>query len=119
MNLGKLCLTDFDAVMEYRDIAWILFEVKHGNKPVPTGQRIAIERFVKDTQRSGKLAVATVVEHYVDNPARDIYLRDCLVRSVYASGELVWRPPKHPMTARKLLFDYIDYVEAASRGRFF
>lgn len=38
MDLGpRLWPTDFDAAIEWKDRAWLLFEVKHGDKAVPLG----------------------------------------------------------------------------------
>lgn len=110
MNIGKLCFTDFDAVMEYRNKAWLVFEVKHGDKAVPIGQRLALERFVDDVEAKGKHAVAAVVEHCVGDYRQDIYLRDCIVRNVYVSRERAWRPPTHRMTAKGMLESYIKWI---------
>lgn len=115
MNYGKRCFTDFDAVLEWDDRAWLIFEVKHGAKQVPLGQRLALERQVKDGWKAGKFAVAAVVEHYVDDPREPVYLRECFVRNIYASSEWKWRPPKHPMMARQLLNAFINYVDAGQQ----
>lgn len=111
MDLGpRLWPTDFDAAIEWKNIAWLLFEVKHGDKAVPLGQRLALERFVQDVWRGGKKAVAAVVEHYVSDPAFDVFLADCVVREVYVGGEFRWRSPRRRMTARELTDAYIGYA---------
>lgn len=116
MNIGKRNFTDFDAVMEWRDLGWLVFEVKHGDKGVPIGQRIALERFVKDAGAFGKYAVAAVAEHNVSNPREDIYLRDCMVRSLYCSNECVWRPPKRVMSAHELMIGFISVLDSSFVG---
>ena len=118
MNIEKRSFTDFDAVMEWRDFAWLVFEVKHGNKGVPVGQRIALERFVMDARKAGKRALAAVVEHYEDDASKGIYLKDCKTRSLFVSSELRWRPPKRPMTAKELMHEYIRHIETTQTGRF-
>ena len=110
MNLGKLCFTDFDAVMEYKNRAWLVFEVKYGRASVPFGQRLALERFVNDVAKNGKHAVAAVVEHHVGDAMQDIYLRDCDVRDLYVSHEYKWRPPTYQMSARMLMENYIRWI---------
>lgn len=112
MTQGNKCFTDFDAVMEYDNKAWLLFEVKMGDKTVPTGQRLALERFVDDVSCAGKDAVAVILEHRVMNPFEDVLLRMCKVRSVYMSGEFRWRPPKRPMNAREFMNDFVRYVRS-------
>lgn len=118
MNIEKRSFTDFDAVMEWRNLAWLVFEVKHGNKGVPVGQRIALERFVMDARKAGKRALAAVVEHYKDDASKGIYLKDCETRNLFVSSELRWRPPKRPMTAKELMHEYIRYIETTQTGRF-
>lgn len=118
MNIQKRGFTDFDAVMEWRNQAWLVFEVKHGDKEVPTGQRIALERFVGDVQKAGKHAVAAIVEHYESDPNNNVYLKHCIAREIFVTGELHWRPPSKPLTARRLMLEYIDYIESAQSGRF-
>ena len=111
MELGpRMWPTDFDAVIEWKNMAWLLFEVKHGDKDVPLGQRLALQRFVQDAWRGGKSAVAAVVEHHVDDPTRDVVLAGCQVREIYMGGEFAWRKTRRPMTARELTDAYIGYA---------
>lgn len=111
MNMGNRCFTDFDAVLEWRNVGWLVFEVKYGNKWFPTGQRLALERLVRDASCCGKFAVAAVVEHQVANPADPVYLKDCLVRSVYVTGEYQWRAPKHYMNAHNLMREFVSFAD--------
>ena len=112
MELGaRIWPTDFDAVIEWKDRAWLLFEVKHGGKEVPRGQRLALERFVRDVWRGGKKAIAAVVEHDVDDPREDVRLSECSVREVYVGGEFVWRAPRRRITASECMSAYIGYAE--------
>lgn len=112
MELGpRMWPTDFDAVIDWRGRAWLLFEVKHGDKAVPLGQRIALERFVRDMWAAGKPAVAAVVEHYVADPRHDVFLADCTVREVLVGGEAGWRAPRRDITAGELARAYIGYAE--------
>ena len=111
MELGeRMWPTDIDAVIELRGRAWVVFEVKHGRKQVPRGQRLALERFVRDAFKAGKLAVAAVVEHWVDDPSEDVRLADCNVREVFVGGERAWRSPNRRLTARELTDAYIGYA---------
>ena len=116
MNIGKRSFTDFDAVMEWRNLGWLVFEVKATGKSIPRGQELALERLVQDMSAAGKYAVAAIVEHNVVNPREDIYLRDCLVRGLFVTGEGVWRPPKRWMNAHELMIDFIGYIDKTSYG---
>jgi len=101
--------TDFDGVVEYHDRIWVLFEAKLAGKEVPYGQKLALARFVADAGRAGKCAIAMVVDHYSDNPADDIILRNCYVREIITTENLMWRPPKRRITAKEMADAYINY----------
>ena len=107
--------TDFDAVIEWHDKAWLLFEVKMYDVDVPSGQRIAIERFVRDVHRAGKNAMAAVVQHCVTDPNETVTLAKCRVREIYVSGEFRWRPPNRPVTALEVADEFLDWSEKRSR----
>jgi len=110
----RLWPTDIDALIEWHDKAWLIFEVKIWDKDVPYGQKLALERFVKDASRAGKEAIAVVVEHHLTNPDEDVTLADCTVREIFVSGEHRWRPTSEPMTAQELADSYITYIEQKS-----
>lgn len=107
----RLWPTDFDALIEWHDKAWLVFEVKVYDKDVPWGQKLALMRFVQDAHKAGKSAVAAVVEHHVLDPEQDVTLADCHVREVYASPECRWRPTRRDMTAQELADEYIAHIE--------
>lgn len=112
MQLGaKVWPTDFDAVIEWKDKAWLLFEVKHSDALFPLGQRLALERFVADVWKSGKAAMAAVVEHDVADAGKDVFLADCQVREIFVGGEFKWRAPRRRITARECMDAYIGYAE--------
>ena len=72
--------TDVDALIEYKDKAWVIVEVKHRNKPVPVGQEIAYERLAHDLSKTGKPTLYIVAEHSIDDPRQEVQLRTCSVR---------------------------------------
>jgi len=103
--------TDFDALIEWHDKAWLLFEVKMYDVDVPTGQRLAIERFVKDTSMAGKRSMAVVVQHSILDPNETVTLAKCRVREIYVGGQNVWRPTIRPMTALEIANEFLEFVE--------
>lgn len=89
LQWGSIAPIDIDGLVEYKDKAYAIIELKHRDAELPTGQRIALERMVDDFQGRGKLAAAFLCEHYVDNPNEDIIAEDSIVRSCYYLGR--WR----------------------------
>lgn len=113
MQLGKrMWPTDFDAVIDWHDVGWLVFEVKMGDKDVPLGQKKALERFVTDMGNADKFAVAVIAEHDVQNAFEDVILANCRVREVYKSWKCSWNPPKSEMTAGDIEHEFVKYVES-------
>ncbi len=88
---GKITPTDIDGLIEYRDKAYILLEVKYRDVELPHGQRLAIERIVKDTAKAGKKSIAIVAEHDVGDTNQQVDVADCIVREIYLFSEKQWR----------------------------
>ena len=117
MELGeRMWPTDVDALIEWKGKGWLLFEVKHGGKSVPRGQELSLERFVEDVEKAGKYAVAAIVEHHIPNPFESIILADCDVRRIYKGWTGKWSPPKHPMTAKELMDEFVGWVNDETEG---
>lgn len=104
-NVGA---TDIDALVDVRDRILIVFEVKLDGKEVPKGQRYALQRLVGDAKANGKHAIAMIVDHYVYEYDKDIYLADLIVREVFESEGMMWKPMKKRMTARELANWYVE-----------
>lgn len=109
LRIGKITPTDIDGAIEYRDKAYIFIEVKHRNKEIPLGQRIALERLVKDTGE-GKKSLAIVCEHCTDDTSQHIDMANCMVRDLFLSIERRWRPPNKKVTVKQIVDLFVDVV---------
>ena len=78
---GKIHPSDIDAVLEFDNEALILMEVKRTGNPIPTGQRLLLERLC-DTWHTSKSIVLYVTHNYMDD-SRDIPLTNCSVNACY------------------------------------
>ena len=103
--------TDIDGLIEWKNRAYVIIECKHGSKDMSVGQRIAIERMVKDFKKAGKRAVAIVIEHNIDNIQQSVLVKDQIVREVYYDNQLQWREPNYMGTAQEAINNFIKYVE--------
>ena len=108
--IGNITPTDLDGVTEYKDKAYMLFEVKYDDAELPYGQRLCIERMIKDFGKSGKQAIAVVVEHDVHDTNESVSVAQCRVREIYMSHEKIWRPPKKFITAGELQTEYLLFI---------
>ena len=106
--------TDIDGLIEYKDSEYILFEVKFAGKPVPIGQRLAIQRMIDDFTKVGKYAVAFVCDHTVKDPDRPIIMARCKVREIYYGKEKRWRAPDRAITVREAIDSFQKYSKLVS-----
>jgi beta-xylosidase len=107
---GKITPTDIDGVIEYKDKAYVLLEVKYGSKDLPYGQRLALQRIVDDAGKAGKIALALVVNHDVEDTDKSVNVAQCDVREIYYSGEKEWRPPNAHLTVREITDKFLSMV---------
>ena len=101
-------MTDIDGLIEYKNRALILFEIKCQDKEVPLGQRLVLERMVNNAADTGKTAVAIVAEHNVLDPESPVFVRNCRVREIYWGHEKRWRKPRTELTAGQATDMVID-----------
>ena len=108
LRYGNITPTDIDGLIEYKNHLWIVYEAKMTGKDVPRGQRLALERFIADVRAANKHGIAMIVEHDVKDTGEDIHLRDCNVREIITTENLIWRPPKHEITVKEITDKFID-----------
>lgn len=114
LQVGRLGATDVDALIEYKDKGYIFIEIKYMEKQMPLGQRIALERLVKDTG-SNKLSIALVCEHWVTDTEKFVDVGNCYIREIYTSTEKIWRPTKTVMTVKELYALFRKQIEEGER----
>lgn len=107
--LDSITPTDIDALIEVRNQIVVFFEAKLKDKEVPFGQKLALERLVRNAGRAGKHAIAIIGEHNITDPSEDVFLKDLLVREVFTTEQMQWRPPKRKLYAKEAADVYIRY----------
>lgn len=105
-------MTDIDGITEYRDRIWVWCEVKWRGKPIPVGQKLAMERFVKVCQKAKKRCIAIIADHAIDDAGMDIPIKDCIVREVFTTERNGWRKPKRNLTVYEAQSIYIKYWDS-------
>lgn len=112
INFGKMFPSDVDAMIEYRNKAYVIVEVKGEGAKVSAGQRIMLERLAIDTG-ANKDSIVLVVEHNVNNTMQPVRLEECIVRELFYSKENKWRLPKRQsLNVKDAMFDFILMIEA-------
>lgn len=92
---NKVSPTDIDALLEFDDKYLIIFELKYKGAKVPIGQKLALERIIKNWKLSSKgYRDGWVIYAQHETPKGDIiYLKDCKVVSIYSDKEASFGKP--------------------------
>lgn len=107
LRYGSITPTDIDGLIEYRGIAYILYEFKMRGQQMPGGQRLALERLCDDLAKTGKTVVVLVGEH--DTPlGQDL---DCArMRLVEYRYNNVWHTPLSAQSLQDATDEWLDYA---------
>lgn len=97
--------TDIDGMFELNDKVWVIYEVKNKGTMMNTGQRLLMERFVKDMYNAGKTAYAIYCWHEPD--VDKIYLADCEVISYRFNDHPKWAVPRQKYTVKEMTDEII------------
>lgn len=85
LRFNNITPTDIDGMIEYKGKAFIFYEFKFGDAPMPLGQKIALTRMVDAIQRGGTPAILILGSH--NNPAsEDIDAANATVKGIYWNG---------------------------------
>jgi len=79
---GAMHPSDVDAVLEFDNKILILMEIKYKSRPIPTGQRLMLERICNSWHVEGR-SIVLRVEHDYEDENTNIPLDLCLVSSYY------------------------------------
>lgn len=102
--------TDLDGVMDIKDKAYIFFEMKHNNAPLPFGQQLLLQRLVDRCSDEGRPCIALIASHDVDNTDDDVIAKDCIVRKYYWSKDHSWHTPKETYRVGQLITRYCKNI---------
>lgn len=106
----KITPTDIDVIIDFGGRAFVVVELKHGDAPIPDGQRICLENMVRGWANGGVKAIAIIGNHFIDNCNEDVLLDECKVNKIYLSDEKRWRPPTKAMTIKDIVDAYHAWI---------
>lgn len=111
LRYGNITPTDIDGLIEYKNKAYVIFEIKYQEARAPYGQKLAMERFVDDVTSNRKQAVAFICEHQVHNTNNSVNAAECMVRELYMKPYGCWKPMKKPMNLKEAIDIFILFVD--------
>ena len=112
LRFGSITPTDLDGVIEYRDKAYVFYEIKYLDAELPHGQRLCLERLVHDTLKAGKRAIALIVEHSVHSTEEHIPVAQCHVREFFFKPRDGWMHTKRYYNALELTQKFFAYADS-------
>jgi hypothetical protein len=90
-------------MIEYKDKAYVFFEVKYRDAPLLYGQKLCLERLINDLSKV-KAMVLFIVEHYVDDMNKSVVYAGCNVRAMYYKGQ--WNHYNHQATLKQFIDNF-------------
>ena len=83
LRYNKITPTDIDAFLDFGGRGYVVIEAKGIGVPVPTGQRIALERLLLKLSEPPSLAIVIIAETPDGSMEDDVDLGACEVREVW------------------------------------
>lgn len=93
--------TDIDVAIEFHDKSIVLGELKHVGNSLLLGQRLLLERFVNNFEKSGKYAIAFIAKHSVMDTDEDVIAAEAIVEKFYMGGK--WKAPSCVISVKELI----------------
>ena len=78
---GLIHPTDIDAVLEFDNEALVLIEIKRDGNPIPTGQRLLLERLCNSWHTGKAVVIFATHKHY--DELTDVPIAECVVKGLY------------------------------------
>lgn len=103
LRFGKITPTDIDGLIEYRGQGYVFIETKYKDAPLPSGQRLALERLCDDLQQV-KPTLVIVASHETDS---DIDVAKTVVTEYRFKG--AWRRRK--ATTGELVTAFLGHLD--------
>ena len=104
-------LSDIDGCYDHYGKAMLYFEIKRKYVALTTGQRILLERSVKNAYHNGVWSIAIIGEHEEYNRDCDIDMASCIVRE-YKINDRDWRQPKKAITVGKMTETILQKIDS-------
>ena len=104
LRFGKITPTDIDGFLDFGNNVYVFIETKHGDAPLPYGQKLALERLCDTCTNAGKASVVLVGHHETDG---DIDVATLPVSLLRMKGK--WRKPNKNMTIREAIESFLQW----------
>lgn len=108
LRFGNITPTDIDGLIEYKNRAYVIVELKMAGSDVPPGQLLALERLHDDLMCNGKKVLCIIAHH--QTPLREkIDVCQALVTQYRFAHR--WQKVAGDITTGALIERFLNYVD--------
>lgn len=108
LKFDRITPTDIDGFIDFGNKLFVFIECKHGNAPLPYGQRLALERLTDATSSPpARESMCIIASHESDG---DISVADAIVRKIRWRG--VWHD-RREQTVRQVIDRTLESLRTA------
>lgn len=109
---GKITPTDIDAFIDFGNRIFIIIEAKGYGVPIPTGQRIALERILVKMSADDSDAMVVIADIIDGDMDDDVDLGHCSVREVWlAEGKAIKKHQMSGQTVKNVIDEFVQYIK--------
>jgi hypothetical protein len=109
LRFGNITPTDIDGLIEYKNLGYVIFELKYMNTEIPKGQELALERLTDDLQKSGKTCLCLISNHQTSDCNIPIDAANTIVQRYRYKGK--WREG-HSILTKDLIKRFFDNIDS-------
>ena len=80
---------DIDGLIEWKNKAYIIIELKYNDNKLLYGQKLALERLTDDLTKTGKKVICIIASHQTTNCNEDVIVAYARVTSYIYSGKWI------------------------------
>lgn len=110
LRYGAITPTDIDAFMDFGGKVFIFIESKHGDTPLKTGQRLALERLCDASASDTRRSYLLIVRHHV-TALSDVDMSVQAVTDIYFDSQ--WRPVKTGWNVKRMVDWLLEHEKVA------
>ena len=109
LRFGNITPTDIDGLIEYKNKAYVIIELKYRENELPPGQKLALERLADNLQKSGKTTLLILASHNQTNPNDEIDVANSTITSYRYKGKWYLQ---NQFTVLELVKSFLNWIES-------
>jgi len=110
---GNITPTDIDGLIEYKNIGYVIIELKYRDTEILKGQKLALARMNDDFELAGKASLCIIASHFQEDCSKAIDVANTHVTAYRYRKR--WRTFRSVMFTRDLIVRFFKSDEIKRR----